>query len=156
MSEQAGNEQSGVQIALQKIYVKDLSFESPNAPTVFGENLQPKTQLNLRSGHRELENDNYEVVLTVTVDAKADDKTVFLVEIQQAGLFRMTGVSEEQRAVLLGSFCPGVLYPYVREAVSNLVQRGGFPEFLLQPIDFDGLYAQSRQEAGTVSAEQHN
>lgn len=156
MSEQASNEETGAQVALQKIYVKDLSFESPNSPQIFTEDLKPKTQLNLRSGHRELENENYEVVLTVTVEAKVEDKTVFLIEIQQAGLFRLSGVAEEQRAILLGSFCPGVLYPYVREAVANVVQRGGFPEFLLQPIDFDSLYAQSRQEAGTPPAEQQN
>lgn len=156
MSEQAGNEQTGAQVALQKIYVKDLSFESPNAPQIFTEDLKPKTQLNLRSGHRELDKDNYEVVLTVTVEAKVEDKTVFLIEVQQAGLFRLSGVGDEHRAILLGSFCPGVLYPYVREAVANVVQRGGFPEFLLQPIDFDSLYAQSRQEAETPPAEQQN
>ena len=156
MSEQGSSEQAGGQVTLQKIYVKDLSFESPNAPQIFAQELKPKTQLNLRSGHRELDDDTYEVVLTVTVEAKAEEKTVFLIEIQQAGLFRLAGISEEHRSILLGSFCPGVLYPYVREAVANVVQRGGFPEFLLQPIDFDGLYAQSRQEAGGTPAEQQN
>jgi preprotein translocase subunit SecB len=157
MSEQGSNEQAGGQVTLQKIYVKDLSFESPNAPQIFSQDLKPKTQLNLRSGHRELENETYEVVLTVTVEAKAEETTVFLIEIEQAGLFRLAGITEEHRSILLGSFCPGVLYPYVREAVANIVQRGGFPEFLLQPIDFDGLYAQSRQEAGaTPPAEQQN
>jgi len=156
MSEQGSNEQTGAQVGLQKIYMKDLSFESPNAPQVFATDLKPTTQLNLRSGHRELENETYEVVLTVTVEAKAEEKTVFLIEIAQAGLFRLAGINDEQRAVLLGSFCPGVLYPYVREAVANVVQRGGFPEFLLQPIDFDGLYAQSRKEGGAPPAEQQN
>lgn len=156
MSEQGSTEQTGAQIALQKIYVKDFSFESPNSPEVFTEEINPKTQLNLRSGHRELDDDSYEVVLTVTVDAKVEDRTVFLVEIQQAGLFRMAGVNDEQKAMLLGSFCPGVLYPYVREAISSVVQRGGFPEFLLQPIDFDSLYAQSRKEAEDASAQKPN
>ncbi len=157
MSEQGSNEQAGGQVTLQKIYVKDLSFESPNAPQVFAQDLKPKTQLNLRSGHRELDSGTFEVVLTVTVEAKAEEKTVFLMEIQQAGLFGLAGVSEENRALLLGSFCPGVLYPYVREAVASVVQRGGFPEFLLQPIDFDGLYAQSRQEeAATPPTRQQN
>ncbi|MEJ2602729.1 MAG: protein-export chaperone SecB [Gammaproteobacteria bacterium] len=156
MSEQATTASTGGQISLQKLYVKDMSFESPNTPEVFTEELQPKTQLNLRSGHRELDEESFEVVLTVTVEAKADDKTVFLVEVQQAGLFRLAGVDEEQRAMLLGSFCPGVLYPYVREAISSTVQRGGYPEFLLQPIDFDGLYAQSRKEADGVAAEKQN
>ena len=156
MSEQATNAAAGGQISLQKLYVKDMSFESPNTPEVFTEDLQPKTQLNLRSGHRELDDENFEVVLTVTVEAKADDRTVFLVEVQQAGLFRLAGIGEEQREMLLGSFCPGVLYPYVREAISSMVQRGGYPDFLLQPIDFDGLYAQSRKEAGGVAAEKQN
>ncbi len=158
MSEQhaANAEQQTAQISLQKIYVKDFSFESPNAPKVFREELRPQTQLNLRSGHRQIDDEEFEVVLTVTVDAKTDDTTVFLVEVQQAGLFRLGGVTEAQREVLLGSFCPGVLYPYVREAISSTVQRGGFPEFLLQPIDFDSLYAQSRREAAAQAGEKPN
>lgn len=155
MAEQ-GSTGEGGQIALQKIYVKDMSFESPNAPDVFTQDLRPKTQLNLRSGHRQLEDDNYEVVLTVTVEAKAEETTVFLVEIEQAGLFRLADFAEEQLAALLGSFCPGVLYPYVREAITSLVQRGGFPEFLLQPIDFDSLYAQSRRDEESAAAGKPN
>ena len=148
MNEVDSAAQENRQIMLQKIYVKDSSFESPNAPQVFtNKEWRPQTQLNLRSGHRQLESDTYEVVLTVTLEAKAEETTMFLVEIQQAGLFRLAGMDEEQRAGLLGGFCPGVLYPYVRETVSSMVQRGGFPEFLLQPIDFDGLYAQSQKEA---------
>lgn len=156
MSDQATSEQKAGQISLQKIYVKDLSFESPNAPQIFAQDLKPQTQLNLRSGHRQLEGDDFEVVLTVTVEAKQEDSTVFLVEVQQAGLFRLAGIPEEHREILLASFCPGVLYPYVREATANLVQRGGFPEFLLQPIDFDALYAQSRKEAAEAAPEKPN
>jgi len=141
-------EQATKNITIQKIYVKDLSFESPNSPQVFTEQLSPQTQLNLRSSHRELAENMHEVILTVTVDAKQEDKTVFLVELQHAGMFTIQGLDGEQKAQALGSFCPSIIYSYAREVISSSIQRGGFPEFILQPIDFDGLYAQSRAQAG--------
>ena len=135
------------QIVIQKIYLKDFSFESPNAPTVFtsGE-WSPKTNLNLRSSHSKVDDDHSEVVLTITVDAKHEDKTLFLVELHQAGLFQIAGYSEEEFNAVVGSFCPNILFPYARESISAIISKGGFPEFLLQPINFDALYAQSLQQ----------
>lgn len=135
------------QISIQKIYVKDFSFESPNSPTVFTDgDWSPKTNLNLRSSHNQGENDQSEVVLTISVEAKHEDKTLFLVELHQAGLFQITGYEEEEFGVVVGSFCPNILFPYARESIAAIISKGGFPEFLLQPINFDALYAQSKQQ----------
>ena len=141
-------DQAQRQLVLQKIYLKDLSFESPNSPQVFsGQVGEPQIQFNLKSASRQVGEDAWEVVLTITVDAKgAEERSLFLVEIQQAGIFQVSGYEEEQMRPLLGSYCPGVLYPYAREAVSELVSRGGFPQLLLQPINFDAVYMQSQAE----------
>ena len=145
-------------ISVAKIYTKDFSFESPMAPSVFKtENWSPKTDLNLRSSSTEAEGGVYEVVLTITVEAKDDDKTVFLVELQQAGLFELTGYDDNERAAIIGSYCPGLLFPYARETIASAVQKGGFPEFVLQPINFDALYMQTQQQAAAdaATAEKH-
>ncbi len=141
------------QVSIQKVYVKDFSFESPHAPDVFTKSdWTPKTNLNLRSMHTALDNDNHEVVLTITVDTKHEEKTLFLVELHQAGIFHLAGYQGEEMATLLGSFCPNILFPYAREAISNVIGKGGFPEFILQPINFDALYAQSRQQLAEQQA----
>jgi preprotein translocase subunit SecB len=131
---------------LQKIYVKDLSFESPKAPQIFTTTVSPQTQLNIRSSAQDLGNNNHEITLTLTVEAKDKDTTLFLIEIAQAGIFLIQGYSAEEHSVLLGSFCPNTLYPFAREAVSDVVGKGGFPQLLLQPINFDALYMQAMQE----------
>ena len=150
------NPDAGKQIGISKIYVKDFSFESPKAPDVFrsGE-WSPHTDLNLRSSHTAVEGDEklHEVVLTITVEAKQDETTMFLAEVQQAGLFQVDGYDEEEFKAIVGSFCPNILFPYAREAIASAVQRGGFPEFVLQPINFDALYLQSRQAAAQKQAE---
>jgi preprotein translocase subunit SecB len=141
----ADNEQQPAdrQIGIQKIYVKDFSFESPKTPQVFGQSdWNPKTDLNLRSSHTTIADDHHEVVLTITIEARQNEETVFLVELHQAGLFNIAGYSEEEFKAIVGSFCPNILYPYAREAISGVVAKGGFPEFILQPINFDALYAQ--------------
>jgi preprotein translocase subunit SecB len=141
------NTDSDKRIALAKIYLKDMSFESPQAPDVFkSAGWSPKTNLNLRSTHTALEDNLHEVVLTITVDANHEDKTLFLVELQQAGLFEIAGYSQDEMSHIVGSFCPGALFPYAREAIATTIQRGGFPEFLLQPINFDALYMQALQQ----------
>jgi len=144
-------------ISVAKIYVKDFSFESPMTPAVFkAEKWSPQTNLNLRSGHTEIDTGVHEVVLTITVDAKEDDKTVFLVELQQAGLFELTGYDDSERSAITGSYCPGILFPYAREAIASIIQKGGFPEFVLQPINFDALYMQSQKQAAeAATAEKH-
>jgi len=141
-------------ISISKIYLKDMSFESPKAPAVFrsGE-WKPQTNLNLRSAHNEVDGDVHEVVLTITVDAKDEDTTLFLVEVQQAGLFEIAGYDKEEFGAIIGSFCPNILFPYARESIAGIIQKGGFPEFVLQPINFDALYVQSRQQAAQQEAE---
>ena len=142
-------------LSISKIYLKDFSFESPLTPSVFNaKEWAPSTNLNLRSSHSPVSDSLHEVVLTITVDAKEKetDKTIFLVELQQAGLFEIGGYEKEEMSVLIGSFCPGVLYPYAREAIAGIIQKGGFPEFVLQPINFDALYQQSMQQQQAEAA----
>lgn len=134
------------QLLLQKIYIKDLSFESPRAPDVFAGNATPQTQLNIRSSAREVGEDTQEVTLTLTIEAKDQDKTLFLIELVQAGVFLIKGYTDQELHMLTGSYCPGSLYPFAREAIADVVTRGGFPQLLLQPINFDALYAQAMQE----------
>ena len=136
-------------LSIVKIYTKDFSFESPQTPSVFRRDTwSPVTNLNLRSTQTALDNNFHEVVLTITVEAKEKDadKTLFLVELSQAGLFEIVGYTEKEFGVLAGSFCPNILFPYARESISAAVQKGGFPEFVLQPINFDALYMQQLQE----------
>jgi len=141
------------QLTIGKVYLKDFSFESPQAPNVFQQSdWKPQTDLNLRSSHTALEKDYHEVVLTITVEAKADEKTIFLIELQQAGLFEIHGYESEELGAIIGSFCPNILFPYARESIAGLIQKGGFPEFVLQPINFDALYMQSRQQQATAEA----
>ena len=144
-------------ISVAKIYVKDFSFESPMAPGVFKtDKWAPQTNLNLRSAHTKIDTDVHEVVLTITVDAKEDEKTIFLVELQQAGLFELTGYDDSERAAITGSYCPSILFPYAREAIASIIQKGGFPEFVLQPINFDALYMESQKRAEeAATAEKH-
>ena len=149
--------ENGKRLSIAKIYLQDLSFESPMAPEVFKpDSWSPQTNLNLRSSHQHIDGDVHEVTLTITVDAKDGDKTIFLVEIQQAGLFEMSGYSKEEHGAIVGSFCPNVLFAYARESIASVIQKGGFPEFVLQPINFDALYMESqRQTAEAASGEKH-
>lgn len=140
-------EQAQGQFSIQKIYTKDVSFETPNSPAIFANTKwEPEVNVQLNSRSGKLENDMHEVVLSVTITAKVEDKTAYLVEVQQAGIFQATGFEEGQQGHLLGAFCPSILFPYVREAISDLVARGGFPQMLLQPVNFDALYAQRLQQ----------
>ena len=134
------------QLLLQKIYVKDLSFESPKAPMVFTTNVSPQTQLNVRSSAQQVAPDTQEVTLVITVEAKDKDSTLFLAEVKQSGIFVIQGYTAEEQAVLVGSFCPNTLYPFAREAIADLVTKGGFPPLLLQPLNFDAIFAQAMQE----------
>jgi preprotein translocase subunit SecB len=140
------------QLLLQRIYVKDLSFESPRAPAVFGTEATPQTQLNIKSSAAELGQDATEVTLTITVETKDQDQTIFLVELTQAGVFILQNYTPEERGILIGSYCPATLYPYAREAISDVITRGGFPQLLLQPINFDALYAQAQSQRAAEAA----
>jgi preprotein translocase subunit SecB len=140
--------ETGAQLSLQKVYVKDASFEAPGAPQVFQEQGQPQVQLNLQQQVSAIGENVFEVVLSVTVTCKLGDKTAYLAEVQQAGVFGMAGFDAAGRDAVLATYCPNVLFPYARQIVSDLIQNGGFPPFLLQPINFEGLYAeQMRRQA---------
>ena len=146
-------EAAGPAFTVEKIYVKDVSFEVPGAPAIFTENVQPELQLNLNQRVQRLGENAFEVVLGVTLTCKAGDKTAYVAEVQQAGIFGLMGLEAQAVDVLLGTQCPTLLVPYVRQLVSDLVQAGGFPPFFLQPINFEALYAESlRQRAAQGDA----
>jgi len=127
---------------IQKIFLKDASFESPNAPEVFREKWQPKTDIHLTAQNAKLSEELYEVTLNVNVTSSQNEKTAFLVELKQSGVFLIKDFPEEQLNHLLGSYCPHTLFPFAREAVADLVGKGGFPPLLLSPVNFDALYSQ--------------
>lgn len=134
---------------IQRIYLKDVSYESPQTPGVFAGNTnwQPQVSLHLNTESTKLENDLYESVLTVTATVKLGEETAYLTEVKQAGLFLIQGFTEDRLGPMLGSFCPNLLFPFAREAIGSLVQKGGFPQLLLDPVNFDALYAQHVETA---------
>ena len=137
---------------LQRIYVKDLSFEVPGGPDTFSQTaVDPEIQLNLKNAQTALGNDNYEVVLHVSVHATIDQRTIFLIELDQAGIFTIKGYARDEVKKLVGTYCPTTLFPYVRELIASTVAKGGFPPLMLQPINFDALYAQATQESAANS-----
>jgi preprotein translocase subunit SecB len=135
------------QFMIQKIYTKDLSFETPNSPSVFREEWKPELDLQLSNEYIRIDENNHEVTLILTVTAKLGDKTAFLIEVKQAGIFTMTGHRDEQMGPLVGSYCPNILFPFAREVVSDVVQKGGFPQIVLAPVNFDALYMSQMQRA---------
>lgn len=140
----AGNEEkSQAQFALQRIYVKDVSFESPNSPLIFQEQWKPQVSLDLNTSHTKIADNQYEVVLSLTVTTKVGEKVAYLVEIQQAGVFMVSGVEGAQLSHMLGAYCPQVLFPYAREAIDGVVNKGSFPALMLAPVNFDAIYAQA-------------
>ena len=134
------------QFIIQRIYVKDVSFEAPNSPSIFTQEWNPNTNLDLNTKVNTLANDNYEVELFITITVKSDDKTAFLVEVKQAGVFFIQGYGQEQINHLLAAYCPNILFPYAREVIAGMVSKGSFPELHLSPINFDSLYARRLQE----------
>jgi preprotein translocase subunit SecB len=134
------------QFSIQRIYTKDVSFETPNSPEIFTQEWKPQINVNLNNAVKDLGEGNIEVALTVTVTAKIEDKTAFLAEVTQAGIFLAQGIPDEEMGPLLGIYCPNTLFPYVREVVSDLIVRGSFPQFLLAPVNFEALYAQQVQQ----------
>lgn len=125
---------------IQKIYTKDISFESPNTPELFTTDFQPQLSVDLNVESSKLSDDVYHVVLRVTATTKVEEKTAFLCEVEQAGIFTLKGFEDAEMGYLLGAGCPNTLFPYAREVVSDLVQRGGFPQLLLEPVNFDAMY----------------
>ncbi len=144
------------QLTLQKIYIKDLSFESPRAVKLFTEPVErPEINLQLNTHTEKIKNDLFEITLELTVTAheKDSDNVYYLVDLKQAGLFTLNGFSDKELELTVNSYCPGILFPYAREAISNLVERGGFPQLLLAPINFDAIYQQHLEKIKQVQTD---
>ncbi len=135
------------QVRLERMYLKDASFESPNSPSVFQSEWQPEIDLQVNTRSEQVVPSLFEVVITVTVTAKLGEKTAFITEVQYAGLFRLGGLPDDLAHRTLGTFCPNTLFPYVREAVDSLVVSGGFPPLRLMPINFEMAYEQALRQA---------
>ncbi|MFY7698486.1 MAG: protein-export chaperone SecB [Legionella sp.] len=148
MNDQAKSVQqtTEAQFMIQRIYIKNLSFETTNTPEIFQQKWEPELSLDLNTQYKTLESNIYEVSLTVTATVKNQNSTAFLVEVQQAGIFTIQGAPSDQLDHLLGSFCPSILYPYAREAITAEVIRGSFPQLVLAPINFDALFMQQMEE----------
>lgn len=140
------------QFTIQRIYLKDASFESPRSPQIFtsGE-VQPQVNVQLNTSNQLVEEGIYEVVLSVTLTSKVEESTAFLVEVKQAGLFNMVGFTEESLGGMLGAYCPEMLFPYAREAISELITKGGFPQLLITPVNFNALYTEQMQQPESAS-----
>jgi len=134
------------QFSIQRIYTKDISFETPNSPAMFQKEWKPEVQLDLDTKSNPLGENLYEVTLSVTVTAKIGDETAFLCEVQQAGIFMIGDMPEQNKAQMIGAFCPNTLFPYARETISNLVNRGTFPPLNLAPVDFNSIFAAYMQK----------
>lgn len=153
----AANEEQKPKFIIQKIYTKDISFETPNSPEIFRDEWKPQLDLQLGNDYKRIDEDNHEITLTVTVTAKVGDKVAFLAEVHQAGIFTLTGYSNEEMGPLVGSYCPNTLFPFAREVVADVVTKGGFPQLVLAPVNFDALYMhqveQAKQQAAQAAQE---
>lgn len=135
-------EQAAPQFEIQRIFIKDLSYESPNTPHTFTEEWKPEVSLNLETKSNRIQDDIHEVILSVTATVSTNKKIAFLIEVHLAGIFFLHGFPNQHLHQMLGSACPNILFPYVREAISDIVVRGGFPQLILAPVNFDALYNQ--------------
>ena len=149
----AGGNNDGPNFNILRIYLKDVSFETPNSPAIFTQEFKPEVEMQLNTAVSRLEADLFEIVLTITVTSKDGDKTGFLAEVQQAGIFHISGFEEAQHGHMIGAFCPNTLFPFAREAIANLVIKGGFPQLLLAPVNFDALFAQRQNQAASETSE---
>ena len=143
----------GAQFTIQKIYLKDVSFEAPGAPAILNEQGNPQLQLNLNQAVTPLSEGVFEVVLGLTLTCTVGEKTAYLVEVKQAGIFTLDGFDPQSLDAMLGTYCPNVLFPYARQAISDLIQGGGFPPFFLQPINFEALYADNLRRRAEQQAQ---
>lgn len=143
LSEQSKNE---TQFMIQRVYIKDSSFEAPGTPAVFQQTWEPELNLDINTKHQQLDPGVFEVVLTLTATVNNHKTVAFLAEVKQAGIFSIQGAAAEQLDHLLGSFCPSILFPYAREAITAQVVKGSFPQLILAPINFDALYMQQLEE----------
>lgn len=150
----ASGEQGQPGLAIQRIYLKDLSFETPMGLAAFAQNTKPKIQQELNVQMERLEGDRYEVVLLITITATIEERTAFLVEVKQAGLFHITGLDSPQLSQVINSHCPQILFPYAREAIDGVLARGAFAPLMLPPINFDAVFAQALTQAKQQGASQ--
>lgn len=139
-------EQAQPSFEIQRIYVKDLSYEAPNTPHTFTEEWKPEVQLNLETKSNRIQENIHEVILSVTATVSSSKKSAFIIEVHQSGIFMINGFEQDQLHQMLGSFCPNILFPYAREVISDVVVRGGFPQLILAPVNFDALYSQHMNE----------
>lgn len=160
-TEATPNTQTG-QLSIQRVYTKDVSFEAPNSPQIFREEWNPTVDIQLANQATKLDEDVHEAVLTVTVTVRFEDKTVYLAEVHQAGIFQIQGFPPQYLPVMLATVCPNILFPFAREAICDMVVRGGFPQLLLAPVNFESLYAQEMQrqqeqqgDAGQAAQQPH-
>lgn len=146
------------QFAIQRVYMKDVSFETPNSPAIFQKEWKPEVQLDLDTKSAKIADNTYEVILSLTVTVKVEEQTAFLAEVQQAGIFTIGNMPEAQLAHTIGAFCPNTLFPYARESIASLVNRGSFPQLNLAPVNFDALFAsyvkQRAAEAGAPASQE--
>jgi preprotein translocase subunit SecB len=153
MAEEDKKKETDAQFTIQKVYVKDVSFETPNSPEVFKMEWKPVVNMHMTNEATPLGENLFDVVLSITLTVKLEDKTAYLVEINQAGIFFINNIPEDVIDRMLATVCANILFPFAREAVSDLVNRGGFPQLLLSPVNFDALYAQQqadKPESGTT------
>jgi preprotein translocase subunit SecB len=149
----ASTENQEARFVIQKIYTKDISFETPNSPEIFRDEWKPQLDLQLGNEYRRIDDDNHEITLTVTVTAKVEEKVAFLAEVKQAGIFSLTGYSDQEMGPLVGSYCPNTLFPFAREVISDIVLKGGFPQLVLAPVNFDALYMNQIEQAKKQAAD---
>ncbi|OGV71961.1 MAG: protein-export chaperone SecB [Methylophilales bacterium RIFCSPHIGHO2_02_FULL_57_10] len=155
MAEEQQQEPQQPVFSIEKVYVKDLSLEAPSTPQIFLQKENPQVSIELQNKAGKIDDGVFEAVVTITVTSKIQDKVVFLVEVAQAGIFQIRNVPEENISAILGITCPNILFPYAREAVSDMVTRAGFPPVLLNPINFEALYAQQLQQQPAENAAPH-
>lgn len=147
-----GDQQQGPNFALQRLYLKDASFESPSSPAAFQGQWSPKITFDIKSRSNKIQDDVFEVVLTLTVEAKLEEAVAFLVEVQQGAVFSCRGLEDQQLEQVLATVCPNIMFPYAREAVDAMVIKGSFPPLMLAPVNFEALYTQRKQqEAGQAT-----
>lgn len=157
----AGETATSPQFSIQRVYTKDISFETPNSPAIFQKEWQPEVKLDIDTRSNTIAENTFEVILAVTVTATVEGQVAFLAEVQQAGIFTIGNMPQEQIGAMIGAFCPTTLFPYARETISNLVNRGSFPQLNLAPVNFDALFAsyveqrKAQEEAQAASAETH-
>lgn len=142
------------QFTIQKVYLKDVSFESPASPEVFTKKWEPEVNMEINTASKSIAEDVVEVVLTLTITVKLGDQTAYLTEIKQAGIFTIKGLPEADKGRVIATACPNILFPFGREAVAEMVSKGGFPQLLLAPVNFEAIYAQHQAQQAKAREEQ--